>query len=66
MTNNQNCQAEICAEQTIDDLGRILLPRKLRQQLNWQLYDVLEQCVENDAVVMRFARKGKKPEVPTE
>ena len=56
---------ETSTKQTIDDLGRILVPRKLRQKLNWQLYDVLELYIENDTIVMRFDSKGEEPKVST-
>ena len=44
--------------QTIDDLGRIVLPTELREELGWNLRDEVELCKENDTIVIRY-RNGK-------
>jgi len=46
--------------QSIDDLGRIVLPSELREELGWNVRDVIELCRENDTVVMRKAEMGKE------
>ena len=38
---------------TIDDLGRIVIPTDLREELGWNLRDEIEFYKENDTIVMR-------------
>jgi len=46
--------------QTIDDLGRVIIPTRLREELGWSLRDVIEFSKENDTIVMRKAEAGKE------
>ncbi|MCL2406160.1 MAG: AbrB/MazE/SpoVT family DNA-binding domain-containing protein [Defluviitaleaceae bacterium] len=39
---------------TIDELGRVVIPGELREQLGWKEKDVVEFVIENDAIVMRL------------
>ena len=45
--------------QTIDDLGRIIVPAELREDMGWNVRDEVELYRENDTVVMRKAEMGK-------
>jgi len=46
--------------QTIDDLGRIIVPSDLREELGWDARDVIELNKENDTIVMRKAEMSKE------
>jgi len=45
----------------IDDLGRVLLPKELRNELGWDTGDTLSLCSVNGTVVMSI-EKGDNPE----
>jgi len=40
---------------TIDDLGRVIIPNGLREELGWNIRDEIEIYKENDTIVMRKA-----------
>lgn len=39
-------------ERKIDDLGRVVIPLKLRRQLNWQSQDYLQLSIKEDTIVL--------------
>ena len=41
----------------IDDLGRVLVPQALRQELGWEIGDTLSLCRLKDTVVMSLEEK---------
>jgi len=51
---------EYAKTQTIDDLGRIVIPSELREELGWDVRDVVELYKENDTIVMRKAEVCKE------
>ena len=47
-------QTKIC---TIDDLGRILIPRELRDMLGIEARDEIEiRCVDSDTAILQVAK----------
>lgn len=42
----------------IDQLGRVVIPKELRNQLNWNEDDRVEFFVENDSVLLRTYSPG--------
>ena len=38
---------------TIDDLGRVIIPVKLREEMGWDARDEIEIYKENDTIVLR-------------
>jgi len=43
---------------TLDDLGRVIVPKELREELSWNERDVIELHRENDTIVMCRAENG--------
>jgi len=43
---------------TIDDMGRVIVPKELREELGWNERDVIELYRENDTIVMWRADMG--------
>jgi len=41
---------------TLDDLGRVIIPKELREELGWNERDVIELYRENDTIVMCRAK----------
>jgi len=46
----------------IDDLGRVLIPRDLRQSLDWKIGDNLSFRRIDDVIALRIAKADKKSE----
>jgi len=46
----------------IDDVGRIVLPRDLRQQLGWDSGDTLSFDIADDKITLRLLEKNSTPE----
>jgi len=42
---------------TIDQLGRIVIPRELRIKLEWDVRDIIELYVKDETIVMRLVGK---------
>jgi len=42
---------------TIDDLGRLLVPKALRSELGWEIGDTLSLCRLKDTVVISLEEK---------
>jgi len=38
---------------TLDGLGRVIIPRELREQQGWNEHDVIEFYCKNDTIVMQ-------------
>jgi len=41
----------------IDDLGRVLLPKGLRDELGWEIGDTLSLCRVDDTVILCMERE---------
>lgn len=42
----------------IDDLGRMVVPKEIRENLGWEMNDSIEIFVDEDAVLLKKYRKG--------
>jgi transcriptional pleiotropic regulator of transition state genes len=42
----------------LDDLGRIVVPKEVRTNLNWNQYDMIEIFTDSDTVILRKYNKG--------
>jgi len=46
---------------TIDGLGRLIIPRELREELNWPDRASVELSIEGDAIVARLPKEESAP-----
>ena len=46
---------------TIDDLGRVNLPRELRSKLNWEIGTILSLYRKDNTIVLRLENEGLPP-----
>jgi len=48
----------------IDELGRIVLPRELREELGWQPLNTLLVSIDGNALVLKLPLKGSSNDMP--
>ena len=57
---------ELVEVRTIDDLGRIVVPKKIRDSNHWGKGTEIAVCIHNDLVVLAAYEPPEEPGVPTE
>ena len=42
---------------TIDQLGRIVIPRELRMKLDWDVRDIIALSIKDETIIIRLVEK---------
>lgn len=45
--------ADVKITRKLDDTGRVVIPKDVRESLNWESYDTIEVSIEEDRVVLK-------------
>lgn len=45
--------ADVKITRKLDDTGRVVIPKDVRESLNWESYDTIEVFIEEDRVILQ-------------
>jgi len=54
---------EFAGARTIDELGRVVIPREVRQSLGWGEYTEVEFFTYKDVIILERKRPGQEQEI---
>ena len=55
--NRREDKMETCNSRTIDELGRIVLPKELREAVGWAIGDKIDILLNEDTLTLRLSEK---------
>ena len=56
---------EFVVERTIDELGRIIVPKEARQAIGWDIGTKIAVYVHNDTLVLKACNLSQEQEAPS-